>query len=383
MNKVKPISDFIYGWLASESASQDKIEVKRIYIDINDGNLPDGLIFSQIMYWHGTSRETGKPRLTINRDGFLWLAKQYGDWHSECRINEHTARKSIARLKERGLIITNLWKFNGIPTIHMRVNWEELERRIMSAQMESSSKDDSNRYQGSKKPDLRGRKKMTSDDESLNRDYEQRLQTETTADRSLSTEQQDENDLNPEVDPDLSLRCQGIAEDIVQNGKSAHEIEDSAAPPRQIEVETDPYNATARFEQRFSNSQPSESFLKWWDVFRPNTVQFGKNHPGQMKSVWKVWSDMECDRASEEILEGTDLHFEQARADYERHGDRVPLPGGISYLEKEYWQIALERKVMPKQEKPAPIAPVKKVSQQEIETEDDFWKEVARLAEAG
>jgi hypothetical protein len=125
-------TQFLEGWLASEQAALDVITVKRVYIDINDGNLHDGLLFSQIMYWHGNSKETGKPRMTITRDGELWLAKSYTDWWDECRINEHTARKSINRIAERKLIITNLWKFDGAPTVHLRIDWQEFESRVKS-----------------------------------------------------------------------------------------------------------------------------------------------------------------------------------------------------------------------------------------------------------
>lgn len=124
------MNEWLKGWLASETANQDKIEVKRIYIDLNEGNLYDGVIFSQIMYWHGTNRETHKPRMTIERDGQLWLAKGYGDWFIECRIVETTARKCIARIEKRGLIIKRLWKFNNIPTVHLRIDWDQLEEQL-------------------------------------------------------------------------------------------------------------------------------------------------------------------------------------------------------------------------------------------------------------
>lgn len=124
------MNEWLKGWLASEAATHDKIEVKRIYIDLNEGNLYDGVIFSQIMYWHGTNRENGKPRMTIERDGELWLAKGYGDWLAECRIVEATARKCINRIEKRGLIVKKLWKFNNAPTVHIRIDWDQLEEQL-------------------------------------------------------------------------------------------------------------------------------------------------------------------------------------------------------------------------------------------------------------
>lgn len=124
------MGSFWDGWLASESNDHDAIKVKRIYIDLNDGNLYDGILFSQIMYWHGRNRETGKPRLQIQRDGYLWLAKSYGDWWDECRINAATARKCIDRIVTRDLLIKRVWKFDKTPTLHIRVNIEAFEHQL-------------------------------------------------------------------------------------------------------------------------------------------------------------------------------------------------------------------------------------------------------------
>ena len=133
------MSEWAKGWLSSEEASTDKISVKRIYIDINNGNLHDGLLFSQIMYWHGYNRETGKSRLRVFKDGYYWVAKRYQDWWNECRINERTARSALSRIEKRGLITTKTYKFNSSPTKHIRINWEEFEKKIKT--IESSPSD--------------------------------------------------------------------------------------------------------------------------------------------------------------------------------------------------------------------------------------------------
>ena len=134
------MNNFATGWLASEEAARDAITLKRIYIKINDGNLFDGVMFSQIMFWHGRNKETGERRMKIQKQGHLWLAKKYSDWLEECGINEHTAKKCITRIKKRGLIVTKLWKFNNTPVLHMRIDWDEFERRIMSNRPERSNR---------------------------------------------------------------------------------------------------------------------------------------------------------------------------------------------------------------------------------------------------
>lgn len=126
------MDEWVKGWLASENAQRDIIAVKRIYVDINDGDLIDGIMFSQIMFWHGFNLETGKPRMTIQRDGELWLAKRAKDWWDECRITERYSRDCIKRLAKRGLIIVKTWKFNDVPTTHLRINWSEFKHRVQS-----------------------------------------------------------------------------------------------------------------------------------------------------------------------------------------------------------------------------------------------------------
>lgn len=121
------MGQFYDGWVASESQDHDAIKVKRLYVDINDGNWYDAALFSQIMYWHGRNKETGKRRLQIERDGHFWLAKRYEDWWTECRITAETAKKAITRMVQRGLLVKNVWLFDGKPTVHIRVNIDGFE----------------------------------------------------------------------------------------------------------------------------------------------------------------------------------------------------------------------------------------------------------------
>lgn len=109
-------------FLLWEQSSRDSIDVKRIYIDMA-GDLITGIMLSQIIYWNLPDK-AGQTRLRVNRDGRLWLAKSYKDWWAEIRLSEKQARRAIARLKELGLIATSVWKFAGVPTTHIAVNWD-------------------------------------------------------------------------------------------------------------------------------------------------------------------------------------------------------------------------------------------------------------------
>lgn len=84
------------------------------------GDLVAGVLLSQVAYWFGWDRK-GRDRLTVERDGHRWLAKSYAAWWEECRVTEDQARRAMKAMADRGLIETRVWKFNGTPTIHVRL----------------------------------------------------------------------------------------------------------------------------------------------------------------------------------------------------------------------------------------------------------------------
>lgn len=138
MKSVVEANDFFSTWLMAEAADHDAIKVKRVYIDINEGNLIDGVLFSQIMYWHGINRETGKPRMSIVKDNHLWLAREYSEWYEECRVNYESARASIGRMVKRGLLVKKVYRFNGMATVHIRIDPAAFETAIKAAQNKPS-----------------------------------------------------------------------------------------------------------------------------------------------------------------------------------------------------------------------------------------------------
>jgi hypothetical protein len=123
-------------WVASQSEARRGVHTPLSYIDINEGNRFDGDLFAQIMYWHEPSTEPTKrgeepkPRLTQERGGFLWLAKNHNDWIFETRIRGATVRKCLERLEARKLIFYEIYEFGRVQTPFIRVNWAEFERRM-------------------------------------------------------------------------------------------------------------------------------------------------------------------------------------------------------------------------------------------------------------
>ena len=116
-------------FLKWESASRDTIDVKRCYIDVAGGLVP-GFLLSQIIYWHLPNN--GKPKLRVERDGRMWLAKKRADWFDECRVTTKQYDRAIRLLRQKGLVTTKLFKFAGNPIIHISVNFEVLVKRLDS-----------------------------------------------------------------------------------------------------------------------------------------------------------------------------------------------------------------------------------------------------------
>jgi hypothetical protein len=111
--------DFIY-W---EMASQDTIDFKKVYVDMAD-DLIAGLLLSQIVYWHLPSKETGKTRLRVEKEGHLWIAKERAEWYDEIRISIKQYSRAIKILESKGLVIIKKYRFNSQPIPHIRLNWD-------------------------------------------------------------------------------------------------------------------------------------------------------------------------------------------------------------------------------------------------------------------
>lgn len=114
MDKMK----FIY-W---EMASHDTIDFKKVYVDMAD-DLIAGLLLSQIVYWHLPSKETGQPKMKVEKEGELWIAKGREDWHEEIRITCRQYDRAIKILENKDLVIVKTFKFDGNPMKHVRLNW--------------------------------------------------------------------------------------------------------------------------------------------------------------------------------------------------------------------------------------------------------------------
>ncbi len=98
------------------------------YIDIA-GGLIEGTLLGQIMYWF-TPDENGCIRTKIKKDGEYWIVRKRSDWWNEIRITEKQYDRAIKSLLDKNLVIVTRYKFNSIPTTHLRPNYEEIGKQL-------------------------------------------------------------------------------------------------------------------------------------------------------------------------------------------------------------------------------------------------------------
>lgn len=106
-------------FLLWERSTRDTLDVKRVYIDMA-GDLAAGVMLSEIVYWHLPSAK-GNSRLRAEHEGYLWIATRRYEWWERCRLSPDQADYALRKLVKRGLVEKRLFKFNGQPTVHIRL----------------------------------------------------------------------------------------------------------------------------------------------------------------------------------------------------------------------------------------------------------------------
>lgn len=128
---------------------------QHMYIDIT-GDLVQGTLLARIMYWFAPGKNK-KSKVRIFKDGYFWIAKQRRDWWDEIRITERQYDKAISELKKKGFVELAKYKFDSMPTIHIRPNydninaatekWEdELRKKIIEEYQEELQKSKNGNY---------------------------------------------------------------------------------------------------------------------------------------------------------------------------------------------------------------------------------------------
>ncbi len=98
------------------------------YIDIT-GDLIQGTLLSRILYWFAEDKNKQR-KVRIFKDGYFWIAKQRKDWWEEIRISERQYDKAIKGLEEKGFVVLAKYKFNSMPTIHIRPDYDNINDAV-------------------------------------------------------------------------------------------------------------------------------------------------------------------------------------------------------------------------------------------------------------
>jgi hypothetical protein len=117
-------------FLRWEVSTNDTLDLKKIYIDIAEGDLVAGVILSRIVYWELPDKN-GNPKQRVQHDGKLWIAKRRDDWWEECRVTSRRLDRALAILCKT-VCEKNTYKFDGEPTVHVRIVWDNFLYQLQS-----------------------------------------------------------------------------------------------------------------------------------------------------------------------------------------------------------------------------------------------------------
>lgn len=111
------------------SGDDDFIHTQLIWIDIA-GNSNAGHLLARILYWNAPDRAGKWTKLRVRKADGYWLCKKHEDWWTEIRLTTKEAKAAIKLLVDKGIIRTKLYKFDGSPTTHIQVVWENLKEAV-------------------------------------------------------------------------------------------------------------------------------------------------------------------------------------------------------------------------------------------------------------
>ncbi len=114
-------------YAALQAASEDKIGCQKIYVDIA-GGIEEAFVLDELIFFT-LPKNNGKSSLRVWKNGILWLAVRRSEWWDRKRLTARQSDNAIQNLIKRNLVFKDIFKFNGQPTVHIRLNVKEFFRR--------------------------------------------------------------------------------------------------------------------------------------------------------------------------------------------------------------------------------------------------------------
>lgn len=106
--------------MLKKAVAEDGVWFVRGHVELTKGDVLSALMLSQIAYWYSPSKN-GKTKLRVVKKGHYWLAKSAKHWHEELGFTKKQSYRAQQVLRDLGLIETATMKFDGSPTVHIRL----------------------------------------------------------------------------------------------------------------------------------------------------------------------------------------------------------------------------------------------------------------------
>ncbi len=282
------------------------------YIDIT-GDLIQGTLLARIMYWFAEDKNKQR-KVRIFKDGYFWIAKQRKDWWEEIRISERQYDKAISELKKKGFVVLAKYKFNSMPTIHIRPDydnindaaekWEdELREEIIKEEGEELQEFENGNYIkcNSQGNDTKCKTGITQESNLLtsitNNDYLNRDYNADTTPNSLSNDKDTSNSTSNDVD-NLNSPFQEMEMSASKNYKPDRTVKEK------IDIETPmPIRAGRIAYQLFGDKEIASNVKGFVDYFLEKRKQkTSKDHiPLKDTTLRKIIHT---------ITDNTDMYYE-------------------------------------------------------------------------
>ena len=67
--------------------------------------------------------------MRVRKNEHLWIAKLRNDWYEEIRITPKQFDRASTILVNKGLLIKDYFRFNGLRTLHIRMSYDEFVKQ--------------------------------------------------------------------------------------------------------------------------------------------------------------------------------------------------------------------------------------------------------------
>lgn len=113
-----------------EQSAKDIIGVSRTVFDMTN-DWAQAQILAELVYWTSPSKEN-KSKLKIYKEGYRWLACSRMEWWERRRLTPREVDRAIVGLIKNDLVVKKIFYFNGLTTIHLRINIPKYFEQLFS-----------------------------------------------------------------------------------------------------------------------------------------------------------------------------------------------------------------------------------------------------------